>query len=225
MPGFTTSTAVVDPPDTLIDVSADGNIATFRATGTSSVQEIFGIEIATGRRIEVARYDGPFSTGSGPNVVEYGPTGGQVSSDGRYVMHHIGEIRGAPVNLAAPSQVLIKDLFTGATRTVVDDTSPGVGLMPLGMDGSGSVVLFQRVSGSGTMLVARNLTTGTEQIFEVSNFTFLAQGSVFDALSADGRRVIFREARSPSCHCPAPHRRRKYHPPMGDTCCPAMAAS
>jgi hypothetical protein len=58
------------------------------------------------------------------------------------------------------------------------------------MHGSGSVVLFQRVSGSGTTLVARNLTTSTEQILAVSNFTFLAQGSVFDALSADGRYLL-----------------------------------
>jgi hypothetical protein len=58
------------------------------------------------------------------------------------------------------------------------------------MHGSGSVVLFQRVSGSGTTLVARNLTTSTERILAVSNFTFLAQGSVFDAPSADGRYLL-----------------------------------
>jgi Tol biopolymer transport system component len=191
MPGYTTSSFAVDPPGTLVDVSADGNVATFRSTGVGD-QEIFAIDIATGQRTLVERYTGPFTAAEGPSTVQIGLNGGQLSADGRYVLYQIGELQGRLPTTPIESRLLVKDLFTGTTRTVVQDDRTGIGLVPLDIDGGGGVVLFQRFTGSGSELVLRNLVTGTEQAFPRGQPGELAQGSNFEPLSADGLTLAYR---------------------------------
>lgn len=189
MPGYTTREIPVEPNARLIDVSADGNMATFLSDTGTGPAELFAINLASGERIAIERYAGPRELSEGPfDHASIGIGGGQLSSDGRYVFYGVGEIAFRLPTIPIESRLLIKDLFTGETRTIVLDNRPDIGLVPVDLTGDGQSILYLRANHDDQDLILRDIATGQEKIFKKPGVGSLSIGSDdFVALSANGK--------------------------------------